>query len=74
MTREEIHARLEEIRADVHQQFDTDGLHEARLEQFDAAHATLDMLVGHLYEEDIRHRAKPKAHAKAIGAIPAEEE
>jgi hypothetical protein len=71
----DVTARLEEVRDVVHKQYDSpDGLHRSRMAQFDAALATLTMVIEHLHDEDVRHRVNPKAHQKAIGAYMREED
>lgn len=74
MTRDDFLTRLAEIRADVHAQYDgDDDLHSARLAQLDGAMATAGMAISHLGDENVRHRASPKAHQKAIGAYVRED-
>jgi hypothetical protein len=74
MTSADFLTRLAEIRADVHSIYESDdGLHRARLEQFDGALATAGMAVTHLSDEETRHRHDAKAHQKAIGAYVRED-
>jgi hypothetical protein len=74
MDRDEVLAALEKIRTALHEQYESeDGLHRSRLAQLDASMATTSMVVGHLIDEDVRHRHDPKAHQKAIGAYVRED-
>ena len=68
MMLEDAHAQVAGVHDAVVQQFGANPLHESRLHQFSAACKTMLMSLGHLYDEDIRHGADPKAHLKAIGA------
>jgi hypothetical protein len=74
MTRDDFLTRLADFRAAVHTTYDSeDGLHRARLDQFDTALTTAGMAIAHLADEEIRHRHNPKAHAKAIGTYVRED-
>jgi hypothetical protein len=73
-TVEEVRAALDAIYSDIHSQFESeDRLHETRLSQVDSALATARMAIEHLYDEEIRHRQVPKAHAKATGTYVPED-
>lgn len=73
MPLEEAKQHLQAVHDDVHASFDA-RLHEGRLAQFDAAHATTVMALEYLYDEEVRHTDRPRAHLKAIGAYVPEEE
>jgi hypothetical protein len=74
MEKDQLLGTLDTVFESVHEKFDTDGLHQSRLEQFVASWKTTRMLVEHLFDEDVRHRDRPKAHLRAIGAYSPEAE
>jgi hypothetical protein len=72
VTLEEAQEHLRVVSDAVDEQFDV-GLHESRLAQFHALHATTVMALQHLYDEEVRHNHHPRAHQRAIGAYVPEE-
>lgn len=55
MTRDDALAKLDEVRAAMHEQFgDEHGTHEARLAALDSALASAAMHVEHLHDEEAR--------------------
>ena len=64
MTKDDYLQSLEDVRVEAHEEFRD---HPDRLAQLDSALATAAMVVEHLFDEEVRHKHDPLAHAKAIG-------
>jgi uncharacterized membrane protein len=68
----DIQALLDELRLAAHEQYPD---HPDRLAQFDSHLDTAAMVYQHMADEEVRHKHRPKAHARAVGAyMPDEEE